>query len=143
MNHKEKIGREIINILLIFLWVYAAFSKALNHHAFVWQIRNQELWPVLKELVIRLLIPAELTTAFFLLFPRTRRIGLMISAFLLIIFTIYIALVILHFFPRVPCSCGGILEKMGWKVHFFFNVGCLILNITSLLTEKERRCAAK
>lgn len=143
MNDKVKISEEIISVLLIFLWVYAAFSKAMNYHAFIWQIRNQVLWPTLKELVIRTLIPIELITAVLLLIPGKRRIGLLISALLLAVFTIYIALVILHFFQRIPCSCGGILEKMGWKTHFFFNVGCLILNIASLLPEKERRSATK
>lgn len=41
-------------------------------------------------------------------------------------FTAYI-IVILNYSSFVPCSCGGILEEMGWKEHLIFNIAFTIL----------------
>jgi hypothetical protein len=34
---------------------------------------------------------------------------------------------ILEYSEFVPCSCGGILENMGWKSHLIFNGICVII----------------
>src|SRR5690606_23761035 len=47
-------------------------------------------------------------------------------------FTVYIYL-ILNYSPFVPCSCGGILEKMGWTEHLWFNIIITLLAIVITL----------
>ena len=66
------------------------------------------------------IIAIELVTAIFLMFERFRIIALQISLFLMVMFTTYIV-IILHFTAFTPCSCGGVLEKLGWTEHLIFN----------------------
>src|SRR5690606_14703009 len=44
----------------------------------------------------------------------------------MVMFTAYI-FIILNFSDFVPCSCGGVLEKMSWTQHLIFNVVFIIL----------------
>jgi hypothetical protein len=67
-------------------------------------------------------------------------VGFYLSALLLIIFTGYIALVLLNYFGRVPCSCGGVIRTLGWGLHLIFNVFFLLLSFLGIyLINRERR----
>jgi putative oxidoreductase len=125
--------------LLIFLWVYAALSKLINFE----QSRNQMLQQVfpagLSELLAWAVPVVELSTAGLLIFKKTQRAGLYISLFLLLHFTIYICVVMLNVFGRIPCSCGGILEKMSWGQHLVFNLFFLFLTLIALFQISEER----
>ncbi|ASK28818.1 hypothetical protein CEY12_01265 [Chryseobacterium sp. T16E-39] len=77
------------------------------------------------------IIIAEVLIAGLLCYRKTRNIGLLGSFVLMLIFTGYIAL-ILSTSNNLPCSCGGILEKMSWHHHLYFNIGCVILSIIGL-----------
>nr|WP_276834881.1 MauE/DoxX family redox-associated membrane protein [Chryseobacterium cucumeris] len=57
--------------------------------------------------------------------------GLIGSFVLMLIFTGYIAL-LLSKSKNLPCSCGGILEKMSWNQHLYFNIGCVTLSAIAL-----------
>jgi putative oxidoreductase len=125
--------------LLIFLWAYAALSKLLNFE----QSRNQmlqQVFPVgLAEILAWAVSVAELSTAGLLIFKKTQTAGLYISLFLLIQFTIYTGLVMLNAFGHIPCSCGGILEKMSWGQHLVFNLFFLFMTIIALLPSFRER----
>lgn len=125
------------NALLILLYVYAACSKLADIAAFRGSLYNQAFPHELAGFLLYALPAAELGTVALLLFPLTERYGLLLSLFLLLAFTGYIALVLLHFFPRVPCSCGGILSHMGWKTHLVFNCLFLGINIAALRQKGE------
>ncbi len=47
-------------------------------------------------------------------------------------FTGYI-IIILNYAERIPCSCGGILNKMGWHDHLIFNIFFTALGVTGVL----------
>src|ERR1700744_4248345 len=123
---------------LVILWSYAAVSKLLDFDHFEIEMQRQTVYPFLKPLLIYLLPPLELVIAGLLGFEKMLRSGLYISLGLLCLFSGYIALVLLHFFNRVPCSCGGILEHMGWGPHLVFNLTCLILITTTLIMTKRK-----
>jgi hypothetical protein len=49
------------------------------------------------------------------------------------LFTIYI-FILTHYSEYVPCSCGGVLQKMSWNQHQIFNMvftGLALLGIFS------------
>lgn len=120
----------IITILLIMLWVYAAGSKLWFYAAFKLQLARQ-LLPHWSIAILAWALPlVELITAALLSFPKTLRKGLLLSALLLLAFTIYVGLALAHIFNNVPCSCGGILGKMGWQSHFIFNICFTIMAFT-------------
>lgn len=134
---------DIICSLLTVLFAYTAFSKLLAFGKF----RS-----VLKEApfignyatVIAVLIPAvELTIVLLLLLPQARKTGLVAATSLLVIFTAYLAFMILTD-TNLPCSCGGVVQQLSWKQHVAFNIFFIALSITATyfqsngLREKRR-----
>ena len=63
---------------------------------------------------------------------------LLTSLALLTLFTGYIAAILLHFFPRTPCSCGGIFRNLSWQQHFWVNLGLITLTTLALLAGRNR-----
>jgi putative oxidoreductase len=134
----RNIFRTAATLLLIILFVYAGVSKWLTFADFRGQLLNQSFPGWMAEILLYTLIPLELLTAGLLSFSVTHRGGLWLSAVLMASFTGYIVLVLLHFWNRVPCSCGGILSGMSWGAHLLFNVFFLLLSCTALLLPEER-----
>ena len=108
--------------LLILLWVYTAFSKLIDIAEFKRQLANQTFGKTTSDLLLWFIPISEILAALLLLFRKTRLAGLTLSAVLMLLFTGYIGLVLLNFYERVPCSCGGVLKEMGWHLHFWFNL---------------------
>ena len=52
-------------------------------------------------------------------------------------FTAYIW-AMLHYSYYVPCSCGGVLSKMGWDAHMWFNVGFTLLSVTGITLQSKQ-----
>lgn len=115
----------------IVLFVYAAISKALDFENFQVQLAQSPLVSAYAGFISYSVIVIELIIAGLLLSERTRKIGLYLSLGMMVSFSIYIYL-ILNYSDFIPCSCGGILEKMSWNQHLLFNLGCVILCIISL-----------
>jgi hypothetical protein len=79
-----------------------------------------------------LVISAEILISILLIIPRVRLIALFGCFILMTMFTAYIV-AILNFSPYVPCSCGGILEKLGWTEHLIFNCGFIALALLGVI----------
>lgn len=125
--------------LLIVLFTYAAASKLITPAEFRAELYRQPFPHDLADLLLYGLPAAELMTVLLLCLERTRAAGFMLSLGLLVTFTVYISLGLLHFWPHVPCSCGGILGRMGWGPHLVFNLFFTGLTIAALLvTEKAK-----
>jgi len=73
----------------------------------------------------------EYLLAFGLILERTRLMALYGSFALMIMFTTYIILV-LKFSDYIPCSCGGVLEDLGWTEHIIFNMVFILLAATAI-----------
>jgi putative oxidoreductase len=133
-----------ISFLLILLWVYAAASKLINFDQSRTQMLEQVFPAGFSEILAYAVPLAELGTSALLIFPKTSTAGLNASLFLLIQFTIYIGLVMLNAFGQIPCSCGGIMEKMSWGQHLVFNLFFLFLTLIALFQiSKGRRPMGK
>ena len=117
---------ELIAALLILLFVYAAFSKLINHQGFVHALQNSPLLQSFSKTLSWLVPGIEILVSVLLLSPSLKKTGLLWSALLLSGFTGYIAYMLL-FIPNLPCSCGGILNNMTWKQHLVFNSCCTLL----------------
>lgn len=135
--------RHLIDIavfLLILLFVYTALSKLIDFHNFQGEMYNQTFPHVLATIFIWTLPEIELIAAGLLFFEHTRLAGLYLSSILLLLFTGYIGLVLVNYFGRVPCSCGGVIKILGWKLHFIFNLFFLLLAFLGIYsTYRERR----
>lgn len=123
---------EIFPSLLIVVFSYTAVDKLLHISSF---IRNLVSQPINRSIAFGLAytIPIlELLIVVMLLWNRTRKQGLYISLLLLAIFTTYISLILLNLFPKIPCSCGGVISSMGWHTHLVFNLGLIAINMISI-----------
>ena len=123
---------EVICYLYILLFVYAAVSKLLDFENFRIQIAQSPVTAAYAG-ILSILIPSiEIAISIFLLVPRSRTAAMLGAYTLMIIFTGYI-IIVLNYSSYVPCSCGGILEQMGWVEHFYFNVFFVILGSVAVL----------
>ncbi|WP_188651702.1 MauE/DoxX family redox-associated membrane protein [Yeosuana aromativorans] len=112
---------EIICFLFIFLFSYAATSKLMDFDRFKIQIGLSPLLTVYAGWIAWVIPFVELLLALMLAIPRYRLAALYGSLGLMSFFTMYI-IGILNFSDHVPCSCGGILESLGWQEHLVLNI---------------------
>lgn len=125
-----------ISYFFILLFIYASVSKLLEFENFQVQIGQSPLLSAYAGLVSYAVIALELIIVLLLMFPRTNLLGLYASTALMSAFTIYIFL-ILNYSEFVPCSCGGILEKMGWTEHLIFNILCVMMGGLSVFISEK------
>ncbi len=127
----KQIVIEIICVLYILLFVYAAVSKLVEFENFQIQIAQSPLLTAYAGFISIAVLVVELLIAILLSVAKTRILGLYMSFTLMLLFSIYIFM-ILNYSPSIPCSCGGILENMGWKDHLVFNLGFTLLSLIAL-----------
>lgn len=123
--------RVIISNLLILLYCYTAISKLINYEVFKANLRRSPLIDQGADTIAWLLPATELIVVLLLFFEQTRKAGMYASLILLILFTTYLLYMVL-FVADLPCSCGGVLSKMSWKQHIFFNLFFIVLNLISI-----------
>lgn len=123
---------EGICLLFVLLFIYAAVSKLLDFENFRIQLGQSPLLSAFAGIVAWLVPALEIGIALMLVIPKFRMMGLYASFTLMVMFTAYI-FIILNFSSFIPCSCGGVLEKMGWTEHLVFNIGFFLLSGVGLL----------
>ncbi|NML70773.1 tellurium resistance protein TerC [Chryseobacterium sp. RP-3-3] len=128
----------LIAYFFVLLFCYAGMSKALDFENFQIQIAQSPLLTAFAGFTSYSVIIVELIIVFLLLIPRLRLIGLYASLGLMTAFTIYIYL-ILNYSDFVPCSCGGVLEKMDWNEHLLFNIACVVLALSAIVINRNKQ----
>lgn len=123
---------EIMSALLILLFMYAAVSKLVDYDTFRQQLGKSPFIHSFAGITAWALPLGEIILSIALIFKATRLAGLYASLFLMTMFTAYIY-TMLAFSYTIPCSCGGVLSKMGWKTHLWFNSGFVLLSIAGIL----------
>lgn len=123
---------EITIYLFILLFVYAATNKLLDFENFRIQLGQSPLLSAFASWVSIAVPLSEFIIVLLLLVPTLRFFGLFAFYFLMVMFTAYIY-IILNYSAFVPCSCGGILEKMIWSQHLVFNFCFVLLAGVSIL----------
>lgn len=127
---------DIISLLLIILFVYAASSKLIDYQKFQVQLGQSPLLTEYASVVAWAIPVFEVIISSFLAINTLRIVGLFASFTLMTIFTAYI-IVITQFAEYVPCSCGGVLQKLGWTEHLIFNICFVILIIAAVFLEND------
>lgn len=126
----------LFSALLLFLFLYTAASKLLDHDRFVRILHKS---PLLTAVAVPLswFIPfAELMICGLLFIPALRVMGFRFSFMLMSVFTLYIGYMLL-FTPDLPCSCGGVLKEMSWGQHLVFNLFFVIISLWGKKLEKK------
>ena len=135
---KKQVLIECVCALLIILFLYASISKFLDFKTFIDQMNNQPLpnsWTPFLVWAIPLL---EIAISIALLFEYTRMLGLYASLALMILFTVYTGIILLHFFPYIPCSCGGVIQKLTWTQHLILNLFYIALSGIGIILQHRK-----
>jgi len=131
------LAERLLVFLFVFLFVYASVSKLLDYETFESQLGQSPLLSAFAGWVAPSVIIIELLIALLLLFERTRLVALFGFYTMMVLFTTYIV-IILNFTAFVPCSCGGVLEKMGWTEHLVFNIGFMGFSVVAILVQGSK-----
>jgi len=130
---------DIISALFILLFMYTASSKLFDFLQFEGTLAMSPLIGESLAPFAAWAIPiVEILISLMLFFPRSRRMGLWASLFLMIAFTFYIGY-IAFVAPHQPCSCGGVIKYMTWKEHFIFNIFFTLLAALGLWLYRKQR----
>ncbi len=127
MIAKNKFIEEFIRYAFIVLFLYAAIFKLIEYPKFYDSLLNSPVFngEIQAQLFSGLVPVIELTTAGLLISNSYRKIGTYIAFALILLFTIYIAGILL-FSENIPCSCGGVINNLSWEEHLIFN-GCFVV----------------
>ena len=139
---KKQLFIEIFGALLIILFLYVALSKWMDMSAFTRAMHNQPFPSWMASALVWTLPPIEILVAVLLMFKRTQLAGFMASIILTILFTLYIIAMLLHLFPRVPCSCGGVIKELGWTAHLVFNLFFVFISMLAIVLKQNHSIKA-
>ena len=112
--------------LFVLLFLYAAISKLLDFETFTVQLAQSPLLSAYAGVIAWAVPSLEILIAVLLTIPKYRIPALYAAFTLMVMFTAYIY-IILNFSDFIPCSCGGVLEKLSWTQHLIFNIVFIIL----------------
>jgi len=130
---------EIIISLIMVLFLYTAASKLIDFRGFAAAMRNQVFPNRFVPALIIILPTIEILTSVALIFEKSRILGLLSSVSLMTIFTLYVGMVMMHFFHRVPCSCGGVIKHMSWGLHLGLNLFYLMISLVGLILQIQKQ----
>lgn len=134
----RRVSVEIISLLFIILFVYAAVNKLMDVEKFRVQIGQSPLLTPYSDWVAIAIPVMEVAIAVMLSVQRFRLIGLYSAFTLMVMFTAYI-FAILNFSTYIPCSCGGVLERLGWTEHLVFNIVFVLLAVAGIVFQARAR----
>ena len=143
VEENRKMIVEVISALFILLFLYTAINKSLDIQKTVNVIDKTPLISTFAVTISWLVVIAEYLTSFLLFMPATRKAGLYSSLGLMIAFTGYIGYMKI-FITKLPCSCGGVISRLSWTQHLFFNlVFILLATVAIILLKKQSRRETK
>ena len=122
---------EIITAIFILLFVYMATSKLLSHQKFVISLNKSPLLSFASGLLSWTIPAIELLISILLFLPYYRKLGLLASFAIMILFTVYIAYTLIAS-SHLPCSCGGMISTLNWQQHLWLNVFLTLLAATAI-----------
>ena len=135
---KRQVVIECIAALLILLFLYASVSKFLDFKRFVDEMNNQPLPNSWTPFLVWGIPFVEIAISAALLFEYTRLLAFYASLVLMTLFTIYAIMILAHFFPYIPCSCGGVIRKLTWPQHLALNLIYVALSVLGLVLQRRK-----
>ena len=135
---KPSLAIELISGFFILLFVYTALSKFNNLDRFAATLAQSPLLGAASGFFAPAIPVIELLVATLLFVPSRRYWGLVSAASLMALFTGYIGYMLL-FSPRLPCSCGGIINGLSWKGHLLYNTGATALALMGWKWERNKK----
>lgn len=126
----------IVSSLLVLLFTYTALNKLIDHEIFQAQLTRFPLLNNYSAFFSWFIPSSELLVVLLLIIPKFKLYGLYAALFLLIAFTVFLILMI-SFSKNLPCSCGGVITKLSWKQHIFFNLLFIMLSVIGIKLQRK------
>lgn len=133
---KKHIIVDIIALAFIILFAYTAYDKLRYIEIFQSSLIQSPLIGKTFAGLVSYAIPIIEIGIVCLLFFR-KRIGLFASLILMSLFTLYLGYILI-FAPKLPCSCGGIIQAMTWQQHLAFNIFFTLLAAIALKLNRQK-----
>lgn len=125
---------EIIVALFVVLWLYTGLNKLLDYSTFKSQLAKSPFVEYLAGLIGLTLPTGEIFIGAILVYKRTRLLGLYLSFSLMLLFTGYIWMMLRYAYD-LPCSCGGVLTRLSWQDHLWFNSAFVLFSVIAIIFE--------
>lgn len=127
---------EVMAGLFVLLYLYTAIMKLRGIPLFIGSMSHVPLIQAHANLLSGLIPAMELAVSVFLIIPGTRFYGLVMATGLMAAFTFYVSYILIS--PeKLPCSCGGIIEQLGWVGHLFLNGSLLLGGALSIVFNNQ------
>ena len=123
----------VVTVMLTLLFFFTGVEKIWYHPVFHIQLYKQPLAGWIKAALNWGLPISELAAVGFLVYPRTLRWGLWLSAALLLAFTGYTAYAAMEPGGYPVCACGKLFSGLSWTVHIGVNAGFTALAMTAAI----------
>jgi Methylamine utilisation protein MauE len=133
---------KIINYIgysFILLFLYTAVSKFLDIPHFRLALLYSPLLRALAPILAIGIPSIELIISMLLLSSKYQKLGFYASLVLMSLFTLYVGYMLATVPTKdLPCSCGGIIDKLSWKAHLVLNSILTVLALTAVILFKNR-----
>lgn len=127
---KEKVAT-VISWLCMALFIYTAYAKIIDHDRFLKGLTRVHLISGFAIFISYAVPTAEIIVAMLLLIPQTVKAGLYSFVIVMSSFTLYIISAMI-WEKKLPCHCGGAIEKLSWGQHIWFNLAFITSAIVAL-----------
>ena len=131
---KRNIFVESVIIIFMILFFYTAIHKLMVIPTLTYVLTKYPLIKYSPVLFAWALPIYELIIVGFLFFNRS--VGLRLSAFTMFCFSAYVAYMYI-FVPKLPCTCGGLIQQLNWPQHLAMNLALLLLAIIAIKKEEK------
>jgi uncharacterized membrane protein YphA (DoxX/SURF4 family) len=115
-----------IRWLCMALFIYTAYAKITDHDRFLKGLTRVHLISGFAVFISFAVPMVEIIIAILLLIPRTAKIGLYSFTTVMFGFTLYIISAMI-WEKKLPCHCGGAIEKLSWLQHIWFNLVFILI----------------
>lgn len=129
---------DVIAAGFIFLFAYTAINKFLDIISLRIVLKDYPLIGSFYQWFAWGLPILEFCIVGLLLIRRTKIIGLYASLILMSLFTLYVTYLFI-FAPHMPCTCGGMLQKLSWPGHLAFNLLSILLAAVAIMLHKRSK----
>lgn len=124
-------------LILLSMWIPVGLDKILHFELFKNAMIQQPFDDGYGILLAYILPLLEISTIILLIIPSLRRYGFFLSAFMMSLFTGYVALAIFGRPDNLPCGCGLVFQHLSWEVHLVLNSIFLLISLLGLILEKH------
>jgi hypothetical protein len=127
VSEKSKsIIADVIIYAFIILFIYTATSKIESFSSFKLVLSKSVLIGKYNVFVAWAVPSAEILISGLLVFPKTKKAGLLSSLAIMLLFTSYLIYMV-NSGSQLICTCGGVLSSLTWQQHIWFNAVFILL----------------